>query len=283
MNGFRWGTPLRPALATLALALMLVAPPALASSVADSFGGRGMFVHAPASQPSAHSRVLVIVLHGGLGNAERIAGKSAESGLNMDAAADRDGFVVAYLDGTPVTRRLGPRFLGWNAGGGCCGVPAETNVDDVAYLNGAVAYLADKYGIDPRRVYGMGHSNGAMMVQRLLCESDLLAAGVAISGPLNLPVERCPAAKGKRVLAIHGADDANVPLGGGRGTKGLSGVAYSSEARAEQVVTASGGQYTLDVVPGADHMLDHIQTAIMKAEGVSIADKAVRFFGLSKP
>jgi len=268
----------------LLFALMAMAwtGPALAAGpVSDHFDGRGMFVYTPANAPPAGSRALVLVLHGGLGNAQRIVEKQAESGLNLDAAADQHGFVVAYLDGTPVTRRMGGRFLGWNAGGGCCGVPYESGVDDVAYIKGAVAFLATKYGIDPHRVFAIGHSNGAMMAQRLLCESDVLVAGVAISGPLNLPVERCPKAAGKRVLALHGADDENVPIAGGVGRKGLSGVAFASEARSEQVVTASGGAYTLQIVPGADHFLDHIEAAVEKREGMTIGEKAARYFGLA--
>ena len=280
MMAWRW----RSVLALAVLSLAMLGTPALAAGpVGDRYGGRELFVYAPASLPPTGSRALVIVLHGGLGSAQNIVDRKAESGLNMDAAADSHGFVVAYLNGTPVTRRMGPRFLGWNAGGGCCGVPAETNVDDVAYIKGAVGYLAAKYGVDPHRVFSIGHSNGAMMTQRLLCESDVLAAGVAISGPLNLPVDHCPRAAGRRVLAIHGADDANVPLGGGRGSKGLSDVAYSSEARAQQVFTASGGTYTLQVVPNADHSLDHIQAVIVKTEGAPISEKAAKFFGLANP
>ena len=221
-----------------------------------------------------------MVLHGGLGNAERIESKQSEHGLNMDTTAEKDGFIVAYLNGTPVTRFFGGKMLGWNAGGGCCGQSAANNVDDVAYISGAISYLADRYGIDRNRVYGMGHSNGAMMAQRLICETTVLAAAVAISGPLNLDTEHCPAAEGRRVLAIHGNDDENVPLAGGRGTKGLSGVAYNSESRARRVFTSSGGAYTLDVVDGADHFLDHIDARILQAEGVSVADKSAKFFGL---
>ena len=117
----------------------------------------------------------------------------------------------------------------------------------------------------------------------MMCESDLYAAAVAISGPLGLAVSTCPTAKGKRILAIHGADDQNVPIQGGRGAKGLSGTVFSSEAHASEVFTNSGATYTLQVVLGADHMLDHIDAAIRKTEGVSIAEKSARFFGLSKP
>jgi polyhydroxybutyrate depolymerase len=232
--------------------------------------------------PPAGARALVVVLHGGLGNAQRIASRQAESGLNMDAIAEQNGFVVAYLNGTPVTRNLGSRFLGWNAGGGCCGLAAQNNVDDVAYISGAVDDLVTRYGIDRSRIYGIGHSNGAMMTQRLLCETSLYAAGVSISGSLNLETSTCPAARGRRVLSIHGADDQNVPVGGGVGTKGLSHVAFRSEDYARRIFVDSGATYTLQIVAGADHMLDHVGDVIMKSEGRSIAEKAAGFFDILK-
>jgi polyhydroxybutyrate depolymerase len=266
----------------LALVGALIAPiSARAADTVDQYGGREMIVHVPARLPASGARALVVVLHGGMGNADRIANRQSESGLNLDAEADRDGFIVVYLNGTPVTRFLGARALGWNAGGGCCGQPARNGTDDVAYISGAVGYLAGKYGVDRKRVFGIGHSNGAMMTQRILCETSLYAAGVAISGPLNLEAAHCPGARAKRILAIHGADDQNVPIAGGRGTKGLAQVAWSSEARARQVMTGSGATYDLQIVPGADHMLDHLSAAIAKSEGVTIARKAAAFFGLT--
>jgi polyhydroxybutyrate depolymerase len=276
----------RRGLAALALVVLFLGFPrtpawAAGGQVTDSYGGRDMIVYVAGQLPPTGSRALVVVLHGGLGNAERIASQQAESGLNMNAVAEKDGFVVAYLNGTPVTRNLGPRFLGWNAGGGCCGQSAANNIDDVAYIKGAVGYLAAKYGIDPGRVYGIGHSNGAMMTLRIICETRLYAAGVAISGPLNLDVSTCPAARGQRILAIHGADDQNVPIGGGRG-RGLSQTPFSSEDRSRQVFVSSGATYTLRIVPGADHFLDHIQAVIQKTEGVTIAEKAAGFFGVLK-
>jgi polyhydroxybutyrate depolymerase len=269
----------RTALAFVAALPLL--PAAASANDVDHYGGRDMIVHVPTHLPASGSRALVVVLHGGLGNADRIAGRQSESGLNLDAEADRDGFIVVYLNGTQAARFLGARMLAWNAGGGCCGQPAQNAVDDVAYIRGAVGYLAGKYGVDRARVFGIGHSNGAMMTQRILCETNLYAAGVAISGPLNLDTAHCPDAKGKRILAIHGADDQNVPIAGGRGTRGVAQVAWSSEARSRQVMAGSGATYTLQIVPGADHMLDHLSAAIAKSEGVTIAEKAAVFFGLA--
>lgn len=265
------------AAALLALSPALAAP---AGNTTDNYDGRAMIVHVPATLPATGARALVIVLHGGLGNADRIASHQAENGLNLDAVADKDGFVVAYLNGTPVTRFMGAKFLGWNAGGGCCGQPAQNGTDDVAYIGGAVSYLAGKYGIDRTRVFAIGHSNGAMMAQRMVCETRVFARVVAISGPLNVDTTRCPAARGLGVLAIHGADDRNVPIAGGKGSKGFAPNVWKSEAQSQAVMTASGAGYTLQVVPGADHFLDHIGAKIEQAEGVTIGEKAARWFGI---
>ena len=127
----------------------------------------------------------------------------------------------------------------------------------------------------------MGHSNGAMMVQRLACETRLFAAIVPISGPLNLPAERCPAARGQRILAIHGAADENVPIAGGRGPMGISGVAYASEDHSRRVFETSGATYDLRIIPNADHRLDNIEAAIEQTDHRTLQNLAAHFFGLT--
>ncbi len=244
----------------------------------ETFQNREMIVYTPPGLPPAGKRGLVVVLHGGLGNAQRIASQQSESALNMNAVAGRNGFVVAYLSGTPATRFMGSDKLSWNAGGGCCGQPSVNDVEDVGYIKGAIAYLVGKYGIDPARVYGMGHSNGAIMTQRVECETGIYAAIVALSGPLNVPVESCPAAAGKRILAIHGANDENVPVNGGKGTKGVSGATFSSEAHSQQVFTNSGADYTTNIVPGADHALADIDAALKQSGQGSVQEIAAKFF-----
>jgi len=257
--------------------------PCRAQTVARTVDGRAALVYAPTNLPAKGRRSLVVVLHGGLGNASRIEGRDGgESGLNLDAVAAKSGFVVAYLNGTPVTRRFGADMLGWNAGGGCCGVPAQENVDDVAYISGAVRRLVDEYGIDPARVYGLGHSNGAMMAERMMCESNVFAAIVAVSGPLNVDGDRCPSAKGKRILSIHGDADRNVPLVGGRGSAGFSRASYKSEDRTKKIYADSGADFTLQIVPGAEHKLDDVDAKLRASEGRTLAEKTALFFGLAK-
>jgi poly(3-hydroxybutyrate) depolymerase len=248
----------------------------------DSYAGRSAIVYTPTKLPAFGTRALVVVLHGGLGNAQRIASERSESALNMNGQAEQGGFVVAYLNGTPVTRILGTDKLGWNAGN-CCGVPAQKKVDDVAYIQQAVDGIAARYGIERSRIFGVGHSNGAMMTQRVMCETSLYAAAVPISGPLDTGAPSCPLARGKHLMAIHGADDQNVPIGGGRGTKGLSRTDFVSEAATAQVWQASGAVYDLQIVRGADHSIDTLNAQILKTESQTLAQKVARFLGLTAP
>lgn len=269
----------RTAILAVALALMATAANALDT---QSFGGRDMLVYVPHHKPPEGRRALVVVLHGGLGNASRIADEKSETGMNLDEVAEKNGFIVAYLNGTPVTRLPFGHMLGWNAGA-CCGRSAANDIDDVGYITGAVNDLVSRYGIARDRVYGIGHSNGAMMTLRMMCETNVYAAVISISGALETADQSCPDAHGKRILAMHGVDDENVPVAGGVGRKGLSRVDYKSETYTAKVFRDSGADYDLRIVPGADHFLNNIDAALQKTEGASVAQTAVQFFGLASP
>ena len=278
-------------IACLTLALALAAMPAQAlfgkspqaseTETTLTYDGRELFVHVPARLPPQGARALVIVMHGGMGNAERIVTSKSEKGLNLDAEADTNGFIVAYINGTPVTKHLSDSMRGWNAGE-CCGQSADLNIDDVAYVAGVVRYLAETYGIDPARVYGIGHSNGAMMTQRVMCEAGVFAAGISISGGLELEKQTCPAAQGRKLLEIHGGKDENVPVAGGMG-KGISRkYPKRSQAYSRAVFERSGAEYQVEIVPEAAHFLDGIESELEKTQHTTLPQIAARFFGLSK-
>lgn len=245
----------------------------------DEHDGRAIKLYVPKSLPPVGQRAMVTVYHGGGAN-----GSYMQAVLNMDVVADRYGFVVAYLNGTKAAKLLPSRMRSWNAGD-CCGLAAEIKVDDVGYITNAIAYLSQKYGIDPRRIYAIGHSNGSLVSQLMACTTSLFQASVAISGPLSSVVASCPAAHGKRILAIHGVLDENVPISGGRGTKGPNkvrhDVIFRSEASAKEIYERSGAIFTLDAVEETDHSLQNLDEAITKRDGAGISEKAARFFGLA--
>ena len=135
---------------------------------------RTYLVHVPPSYNGSRPVPLVLVLHGGMGNA---AGTEKLTG--MSAKADKEGFIVVYPDGTGL---LGDRILTWNVGFGF-GYALRKNVDDVGFMKALVANLGTKYSIDRARVYATGISNGGMMSYRLASDaSDVFAAVAPVCG-----------------------------------------------------------------------------------------------------
>jgi polyhydroxybutyrate depolymerase len=148
----------------------------------------------------------VLAFHGGGGNAsgfQRYAG--------LDALADRDGFLVAYPNGS--NRLFEERLLTWNAGE-CCGFAAEIGVDDVGFALAVIEDVAQHSSLDLSRVYATGHSNGAMMAYRLAAEAAGRVAAIApVAGAMALghfaPARAVP------VLHIHSVDDPRALYAGG--------------------------------------------------------------------
>ena len=143
---------------------------------------------------------LVVFLHGGFGS-----GEQAEPYYGWDAEAQAHGFLVAYPDGY---------VKAWNVGGGCCGRPAQKDVDDVAFITAMVAQIERAVPVDPRRVYATGISNGGMMAYHLACTTSLFAA---IGPDSATELGGCPEPRRLSVIHVHGTADHNIPYAGGPG------------------------------------------------------------------
>jgi polyhydroxybutyrate depolymerase len=175
----------------------------------------------PRSVPRNRALPLLIALHGGVGS-----GAQFERTSGFDDLAVRDHFVVVYPDGIEIG---GASALAhgrvWN-GGRCCGAAAREQVDDVGFIRTVIDRVERSRAIDRSRVYGTGHSNGAIMSYRLACElSDRIVAIGLQAGTIEIP--SCAPAHPVSVLAIHGTADTNIPIEGGRGT-GVAGIVFSS-------------------------------------------------------
>ncbi len=147
---------------------------------------------------------LIIVLHGSGGN-----GLAAELDTRFDRQADRLGWIAAYPDGISGL---------WNAYG-CCNNPG---VDDVKFLSSMVSQLEADHGVNPDRVYITGFSLGAMLAYRAACElSDQVTAIAPVAGNMatvegSVTEVHCQPGQVVSVLAIHGSEDQNVPIMGGK-------------------------------------------------------------------
>lgn len=241
----------------------------------DSFDGRNMLVYVPSKLPPTGQRGLLVALHGGGGNA-----RFMQQHLKIDGVAEKNGFIVAYLEGTAANRVLGDGMKAWNAGSGCCGKPYTDKVDDVGYITRAVSWLQKKYGADPARTYGTGHSNGAMMTQTLMAEANIYTKAVTLAGTLMAESADLSDARGHTIINYHGAHDINVPIAGGYGQKGVTNINFTSQKRAKEIFERAGGTYILRVLPGADHSVEHLSEASEKQDGLTIGERLARDLGL---
>ena len=168
---------------------------------------RDYLVHVPPRAAAGKPLPVVLNFHGGGGNAENEKAYS-----RMDAAADRDGYVAVYPNGTG---GLGGRLLTWNAGT-CCGAAAAGQVDDVGFVALLLDDLARRIPYDRARVYATGLSNGSMMAYRIAAElPGRIAAVAGIAGAMTLP-GFAPALP-MPVMHIHSVDDQRALYGGGLG------------------------------------------------------------------
>jgi len=146
-------------------------------------------------------RALVLVLHGLRGSA---AGIERRTRATFDELADRDGAVVIYPDALGDVSR-------WNDGW-FEHVPGAALPDDLAFLSALIDSAVSELGVDRKRVFAAGFSNGASMVYRLACQRPELVAAVApLSGgmPPDL-VKACAQGAPVAIIGMHGTHDPMV-------------------------------------------------------------------------
>lgn len=169
---------------------------------------RSYLLHIPDAAVTNSPRPIVMVLHGGGGNAANVARMT-----HMSAIADRENFLVVYPNGSG---RMRSALLTWNAGN-CCGTARDAQVDDVGFLNAVIDDVARRHRVDPHRIYAAGMSNGGMMVYRLACETPARFAAVApVAGAMNI---ECHPPVPLSIMAFHGTADAHVRYEGGEPIK----------------------------------------------------------------
>ena len=157
---------------------------------------RSYLLHIPADVNPRSS--LVIVMHGYMGSAGEIMDYSG-----FNAIADRDGFIVAYPEGT--IDQHGYRFF--NVG---YDDHATSTVDDLGFISSLTSDLQNQLGVTPERTFIAGMSNGGDIAYFIACNhSELYGAMASVTGVLMKHIrDECVPAKPLPVLQIHGTDDA---------------------------------------------------------------------------
>jgi polyhydroxybutyrate depolymerase len=170
---------------------------------------RAYYLHVPPSLDDGAAAPLLLVFHMRRGNAWLM-----HQVTRLNRLADREGFVLVYPQG--VDRSWADGSGRYEAG--------RAGVDDVAFVRGLLAALEEEPGIDPRRVYVAGFSNGGIFALRLACEMPERLAGVAtVSAVMAQDVLQACDPPGDDpphavpLLMIQGLADEDLPLEGAPG------------------------------------------------------------------
>jgi polyhydroxybutyrate depolymerase len=176
---------------------------------------RSYIIDLPNSYNPSNEYPLVLVFHGGGGNAKNI-----KEVTNFSLKGEEENFIVVYPDGSG---KLNYRLLTWNCGF-CCGYALEHNIDDIGFIRALIEYLTDEYNIDESMIYATGLSNGGIMSYYVgAALSDIFAAVAPVAAQIGgqateqekiwrIPVPENPVS----ILAINGMNDSRVPYDGGR-------------------------------------------------------------------
>jgi len=190
-------------------------------------------VHAP----------LLFVFHGTLQDSQTIR---IATGYEFETMADAHQFMVVYPDG----------YMGnWDDCRSQTTYPAHTqHIDDEGLVRALIAHFQVTNGIDPRRVFAVGYSNGGEMVNRLAVEMPDEIAGVATIAA-NLPAVNDNICKlsGRPIpaLIMAGTRDPINPFKGGiisLFSLESRGAVMSSQATAQYFASLGGYSKTPDQV-----------------------------------
>ena len=198
----------RAILAITAFVFSTLLSPAIAVDKPFVVGGaRPVTVHLPADTTAPSP--LLIMLH-----SASTSGAHQESYMKLAPVAKRLGMIYIAPDGTVGAdgRRV------WNAAKSCC-QKSGTPVDDLAYLNSLIDEIDMKYPVDRKRIYFVGHSNGAFMSLKFACTTGAAAAVVSLAGAMDID-SQCSSPNPFALLHIHGVADPTIKINGGALNKG---------------------------------------------------------------
>ena len=121
------------------------------------------------------------------------------------ALSDRDGFILAWPQGTEASWNLGP----------CC--TTSKTVDDLGFAREVVRQISADTCIDPHRVYATGFSMGGSMAYYLGCTASEVFASIAVSS-MDLFVDSdlaCQPSRPVAEISFRDTLDTIVPFKGG--------------------------------------------------------------------
>lgn len=208
---------------------------------------------------------LVFVLHGSVGNGERIR---KLLGYGLERIAEQEGFILVYPDG----------FEGhWNDCRGTAAYSAnQRNIDDNHFFATMIDYFIDRYQVSPDHIFATGFSNGGQMAYKLAYEMPTVfraVAAVAASLPASISNDCTPQGKAISVAIFNGTNDPVNPYDGGLVSvfgDSTRGTVLSSLRSAEYWAKLAGlpDQSALDILDDVDGNPD-TRVTLRRWEGAS--------------
>ena len=170
-------------------------------------------LHAPEIEEPAEGWPLVIVVHGLGSDASGVRSRSG-----FDEIADDEAFLVAYPNG------LSRAWI--DAGLGATIADTDIASLNLDFFDAMIDEINDEYGVDPRRIYVTGISNGGMFTFHVACHlSERVAAvGLVAAASISQSYDNCDPASPVAYIAFHGTSDTVVPYGGGEIVPGFEDI-----------------------------------------------------------
>jgi len=202
-------------------------------------GGEERFFDYYVPENLATTPALVIVYHGGRGNAQATYADEAAQSEWLEIA-DEEGLLVVYPNGTEAdTGAPQGESLNWND----CRTGGEnlSEADDVGFSLALMDWAQAAFGTNPASVFLTGASNGGMMSMRMAIEQPGRVAGFAsfIANEPE-PSECAPPADPVPVLLLQATADPLVPFEGGCIAGRNRGCVRSAEATRALWINANG-------------------------------------------
>ena len=150
--------------------------------------------------PTRNNYPVVFFFHGAGGNgAGWLNGNS-----NVSMLIDSGEFIGIFPDGYQNR---------WN-------VSSETNADDVEFVSLIVDELPATELFNKEKLYGVGTSNGAGIVNKIAKETDLFQAIAPVISQQTVQIGEAIPSQSVSVFQVNGTEDELVPIDGGNGVAG---------------------------------------------------------------
>jgi polyhydroxybutyrate depolymerase len=164
--------------------------------------GRYYLLYVPTTYDGSKAVPLVFIFHGKNGD-----GASMYTGNTLIQQAQARGIIAVFPDG--LDRR-------WNGGRTEPASTASARSDDVAFVSAMIDELSGRYRVDPKRIFAIGSSNGAIFCDTLAARlSERIAAIAPVDGALGESIrKKYPPRSPVSVICFNGTADTYVPFRG---------------------------------------------------------------------